>query len=336
MKGFNSIGDLSRFAQLRQSNAMLKSRLSVLTQEVTTGVRADVAAATGGNLGRLAQVQSRLTLLESYGRNASAAQTEMDALQAALESIGGIAASRGPEFLAAQTFGDDVSVSVSAAQARQDFRAVVRAINTDVGGRFLLSGTAVTTAPLSQPEAILDLATAQIAGLTDPVLIAGALDDWFDSQAPDGFAAAAFHGNTQATTSGVSPDTTVSQELNALDPALKGMLKSLAIAVIATDSTQGLTRDARAALLSGAGQRLIGGTGEFTGLRAQVGTRQEIVEAAATRNAAEVTALSIARSDILAIDPYETASALTQTEASLQNLYSLTARLSRLSLTDYL
>ena len=46
--------------------------------------------------------------------------------------------------------------------------------------------------------------------------------------------------------------------------------------------------------------------------------------------------MSLERSDILAVDPYETATALTQAEASLQNLYALTVRLSRLSLTDYL
>ena len=46
--------------------------------------------------------------------------------------------------------------------------------------------------------------------------------------------------------------------------------------------------------------------------------------------------LTADRAEILAADPYETATALSQTEASLQNLYALTSRLSRLSLTDYL
>ena len=60
------------------------------------------------------------------------------------------------------------------------------------------------------------------------------------------------------------------------------------------------------------------------------------VEQADTRNGAQQTALSLARSNLVAADPYETASALTQTEGNLQTLYALTARLSRLSLTDYL
>ena len=35
MSGFNSIGDLSRFVQMRQANSLLKSRLTVLSQELS-------------------------------------------------------------------------------------------------------------------------------------------------------------------------------------------------------------------------------------------------------------------------------------------------------------
>ena len=79
-----------------------------------------------------------------------------------------------------------------------------------------------------------------------------------------------------------------------------------------------------------------GASNAVTGVQAKVGMSQQIVENAVARNSAERTALSIARGEILAADPYETASALTQTETSLQNLYALTARLSRLSLADYI
>ncbi|KGJ19555.1 hypothetical protein IX55_09810 [Paracoccus sanguinis] len=64
--------------------------------------------------------------------------------------------------------------------------------------------------------------------------------------------------------------------------------------------------------------------------------QQESIDQALARNVAEGSALSIARSDILAADPYQTASELTQTEANLQNLYALTARMTKLSLTDYI
>lgn len=332
MKGFDSVADLSRFAHLRQANARLKSQLAVLSQEVSTGLKSDVTAATGGNLGRLAQVQTRLTLLEAHGQNASMAQTQMEGLQIAMDVIGGIASQRGGELLT--TLSDATSLDVRSAQALQDFHAVVRAINTDVGGRFVLSGTAVTTAPLPSSQDILDLASAQVAGLTDPADITATLDAWF--AAPDGFAVAAFHGNTDPTTATVGHGVTVQQGVAAIDPALRDVIKGLAIASIASLAKSDLSPESRATLLNDAGRRVSAGAAGVTNLRAQIGMQQQIIAEASARNAAEVTSLSMARSDILAADPYETASALTQTEASLQTLYSLTARLSRLSLADYL
>ena len=60
------------------------------------------------------------------------------------------------------------------------------------------------------------------------------------------------------------------------------------------------------------------------------------MEQAATRNDAEGTGLRIMHNRLASADPYEAATALTDAEARLEKLYALTARLSRLSLMDYL
>ena len=335
MKGSNSIGDLSRFAQLRQSNALLKARLAQLSKEAASGLKSDVPAALGGNMGRLAHVQSRLALLESYDRNASLLQSEQDGLQVALSAVGDIVSARGAQMLTAPTMSGS-AVDALCGQAMQDFGTVVRMLNTQIGGRFVLSGTAVTTAPLSQPDDILDLARAQVSGLSDPAGISAAIDAWFASDAPTGFAAQAFHGTSLPTSAGVSPDTTITQDVNALDPAFRTTLKGLVLGALAGDPGLGLSSASKAALLGQAGQRLVQGSTLITQLQAELGMKQEIVQQAVSRNTAETSALSIARSDMLSADPYETASALAQTQTSLQNLYALTARLSQLSLTDYI
>lgn len=335
MTGFTSVGDLSRFVLLRQSNAQLKTRLSVLSQEMTTGLKADVPAATGGNLGRLAQVQGRLATLESFNRSASLAQSETSALQAALEGIAGLA-NRGPELQAAAAMEDDAALDMRAAQAAQDFRTAVRLINTEAGGRFALSGTEVGTAPLARAEDILALARTQVAGMTDPVAISDALDAWFRSNAAGGFLDQAFRGNTEATTTGVSPDTTIQRDLNASAPEFRSLLKGLAMAALAGEPAAALPHGAKSALIRAAGRELSEASLGIVRARATLGMQQESIDQALARNAAEGSALSIARSDILAADPYQTASELTQTEANLQNLYALTARMTKLSLTDYI
>ncbi|WP_052171908.1 flagellin [Paracoccus sanguinis] len=335
MTGFTSVGDLSRFVLLRQSNAQLKTRLSVLSQEMTTGLKADVPAATGGNLGRLAQVQGRLATLESFNRNASLAQSETSALQAALEGIAGLA-NRGPEVQAAAAMEDEAALDMRAAQAAQDFRTAVRMINTEAGGRFALSGTEVGTAPLAPAEDILALARAQVAGMTDPVAISDALDAWFSSDAAGGFLDQAFRGNTEATSTGVSPDTTIQRDLNASAPEFRTLLKGLAMAALAGEPAAALPHGAKSVLIRAAGRELSEASLGIVRARATLGMQQESIDQALARNVAEGSALSIARSDILAADPYQTASELTQTEANLQNLYALTARMTKLSLTDYI
>jgi len=85
-----------------------------------------------------------------------------------------------------------------------------------------------------------------------------------------------------------------------------------------------------------AGEALIAGAGNLVQLRASVGSAEARVEEASARLSARETALEIARNDMSAADPYETASNLQEVQLQLETHYTLTARLSRLSLTEYL
>ncbi len=69
---------------------------------------------------------------------------------------------------------------------------------------------------------------------------------------------------------------------------------------------------------------------------ARIGSAEQKIAEATSRNSAEQLALKIARSDILGVDPFEATSALTDAQNKLEALYSVTARLSRLSLVDFL
>ena len=337
MSNLGPVGDLARATLLRQASGQLKSQLATLTQEAATGLKSDVPAATNGQMGRLAQVQARLTALSAHGQNAAHAQAELGGLQAALGTLEEIVAGMGPGLQTAAAMGNETSIAIRAEEARQGFQTAVRLLNVDVGGRYLLSGTAVDRPPLSDPGSILAAAKAEVAGLASPADIASALAAWFDAPAgTGGFADSQFHGDTAARELAVSPDIRVRQDLGALDPSFRELLKGLAMASLAADPDLGLTPEGKGALLGEGGRHVAAGATALTMRRADIGLLEASVERAAARNAAETTAMSLERSDILAVDPYETATALTQAEASLQNLYALTVRLSRLSLTDYL
>jgi leucyl/phenylalanyl-tRNA--protein transferase len=71
-------------------------------------------------------------------------------------------------------------------------------------------------------------------------------------------------------------------------------------------------------------------------LVARLGGLQAQVDRAQTRNESEAAALGMARTGMVQIDPYDAATRLQNTETQLQLIYTLTARISRLSLADYL
>ncbi len=78
------------------------------------------------------------------------------------------------------------------------------------------------------------------------------------------------------------------------------------------------------------------GAGDLVTLRARVGTAEAAIERAAVRNGAEATQLEIARNRIIAVDPFRAATELQSLEVQLETLFTITARLSRLKLTDFL
>lgn len=99
MTAFPSIGDQSRTFHTRMSNALLKGRLDQLTKEVTTGVKSDLAHHLRGDLSISAGIESRLTMLTSYRRNAAEAEARFDGMQTVMENLQGVAIKLGPDLL---------------------------------------------------------------------------------------------------------------------------------------------------------------------------------------------------------------------------------------------
>ena len=81
---------------------------------------------------------------------------------------------------------------------------------------------------------------------------------------------------------------------------------------------------------------LLAAQGGVTALRAELGTTQARLDAATSRHQSQVTALNIAKSGLVSVDPYQTATELEAVRLQLETLYSVTARVSRLTLAAFL
>ena len=74
----------------------------------------------------------------------------------------------------------------------------------------------------------------------------------------------------------------------------------------------------------------------MTNLAARLGISEGRIEAAQSRNAADLLAHEMAQADLIRSDPERLAMELEAVQTNLETVFAITARLSRLSLTDFL
>lgn len=330
-----TIGDLAQSFMLRQQNTDLKSRMNQLSQELASGRTADVARHLSGSYSYLADVERNLTLLDTYDAATGEAILFTSTMQDVLERFQGLATDLGSAALtAAGSFLDEAVVSAST-RATEDLESMVNALNSTVAGRSIFSGIDSDTAPLVSSTEILDELRTALTGQTDMAGIEGALDTWFGPGG--GYETVAYQGSdTSLRPFVLGEGETVDLDLRADDDAFRVLLRSAAMAALAADPTLGFDSDLQAEMMKTAGEGLSFQQEGIVQIRADLGYAQTRAEESSARIVSERAGYLIAQSELLAVDPYETATKLEDVQFQLESLYALTVKLSRLSLTDYL
>lgn len=329
-----SLGDLAQSFILRRQNTDLKSDLQRLTTEISTGNAVDLGRHVGGDYAPLAGIDISLSRLQGFGAVTSEASLLSSAIQTVLGTVENMASNLGPVLLAASSTGNTTHVNVAGGEARQKLATAIGLYNTDLGGRSLLSGQAIDSHAVIDVETLLSTLDTEIAGATSALDVETRINAWFD--APTGYAATGYLGGSALAPLAVASGETADLGFTAADPAVRDTLKGLAMAAMLDRGALASDAQARADLARRAGESLVGSQARRADMAARLGTTESQIEAALVRNGAETSALQIARNGLTSVDPYETASKLEATRQQLETLYALTARISRLSLVDFL
>lgn len=326
-------GDASLTTILSRQTAQLRAEIERRSTELTTGLHRDLGAAVGGDFSALAAVEQSLARLKGHAAGTAEAALFADAMQAALGMISDGADALGADILRAVGPAREASVDSVAMEAGRAFSTAVAALNTRFSERALFSGVNAETAPLPAAEAILSALEIAIGGAATAADVQAAVAGWFAS--PAGYDAL-YAGGAARGPLPIAAGETASLPVTALDPAIRDTLRALATAALLDRGLLADQPEARAQLMKATGEDLATGGEARAQLRARVGTVQAQVAAAQTRNAAEASALEIARAGITAADPYDTATVLEDLQSRLESLYLVTSRVSRLSLAEYL
>lgn len=328
-----SIGDMAQLFLLRRSNAETSRQIDGLTADLARGTASDVGRHLRGQISPLAAIETALSRASAYEIAADQGATRAAAMQAALGRFSSAAESNTSTLLRAAQSGDVNSLAIAARDARAALDDAVLALNTRFSDRSLFSGATTDRSPLPDASALLAAAKAAIGAATTPGDAAVALDDWLSD--PAGFAAQVYGGSAEAADIPIATDEVVRLDVTAADPALRDTFKGLILGALMSEP--GFEDpSSRGVLARMAGNTLLTAADDRIALAARIGTVEARFAQAQSRQAGEQVVLAQARSDLVAVDGYDVATRLEEARSRLEMIYNLTARLSRLSLADYL
>jgi flagellar hook-associated protein 3 FlgL len=329
-----SIGDLARGLMLQRHLTTTKTDLARLSEMLASGRHADQAAEARGNLGPLAAIEGALTRLDAWQAAAGGLSGRLAAQQTALGALHGIADAQGTALMRLGLGTDDAPVALAAADARAHLDAATGLLNARFGAESVFAGTRSDGAAVRGGEALLDALWPVVAGAADAAEARSLVLDWFDD--PSGFSAQGYTGGDPKASLPVGPGASAAQSVTADDPAIRRTLAGLAMAALVDRGLFAADPASRRDLTVQAGEVLVQGADERVHLAGEVGLAEQRIADIVTRNAAERTALGIARSTLISADPYATASELEAARLQLETLYAVTSRLSGLSLLGVL
>ncbi|MEX3017540.1 flagellin [Gymnodinialimonas hymeniacidonis] len=331
-----TFGDMAQFQSLRKQGSDLRSDIARLTAELASGKVTDTGRNLNGDFSALTDVTRGLRLNEAFKTSISNAEITTDGRQTALDRVASELVGFGASLLSLAGTSKTESRELDLLNTPERFGAAVAALNTQFAGQSLFAADAPENIPLIPAEDILAELRNVTAGLTDAASLETAVLAWFND--PGGaYQTFAWQGGD-----GEPPETLLSEGqtaatgVSALDPAIRETLAGLAMATLAADKYLSLSSEERADLLSRSGQQVLSGETDLVDLRARLGAEQARIEEA--RVAAETTrsALELEYGRLVEADPYRTATELEAASLQLESLYILTARMSRLSLTEFL
>lgn len=327
-----TIGSQALPAQLHRAGLLLRAEVQRHSLEMTTGRAADPARHLRGDLGALGVLETRLGRIAAQTPALASAALAAEAAQAGLQRL----ADRGGAIwnsLLTVTGGEPGADALTRAgqAARGGLEDMLSALAAQVAGRGIFSGVRSDHAPLADGATMMAGIAALVAGAGSAEEIVQRVDQAFDT--PGGLFETLFYTGGDPVAlgpAGAAPLPT------AADPGVRGLLRHAVLGALLADTTAVPDLAIRRNLAALATERYPAEAERLVAVQARVGEAEAIIAGARSRLSAEQDALSRARGDLIGVDPYAAAGRLDEARARLEALYVVTARVARLSLTEYL
>ncbi|WP_119461147.1 flagellin [Rhodospirillaceae bacterium SYSU D60014] len=356
-----SVSTMGMSLQNRKALSEAQGQMSALLKEQGTGKKFDVAGEIGPRTAQLIGMHNAFSEAEEYMTSNATITSRLEITQAALTNV--VNAVAGDEdsgdasgFIKTLIAGMSGEAGARLVQdAAKDLLAnLLGTLNTSNGGRYLFAGTATDTQPAQDSDQVNagtgvspNQVLQNVIAAKPPVVDAATLDDLLNG--PDGIASVFDNTHTVAThryattfyngsTTDVTGKVDASQEITygarADGPGVRQVLK--AAYTLAAIDMNSMPPAQYHELLAQSLADLQAGVAQITEKKAELGLAEQTVEHAQGRHELLQNVLNGRINDLEAADPYETNVRITTLETQIETSYAMTARLSRLSLVNFL
>lgn len=331
-----SIGDMSQHFMSLKNGGSIKSDLARLGQELSTGKVADIASYLGGDTRQFSGIIHSLNVLDTYRNVAKETAVTLEQMQIALSRVDIARSETTDTLLLVSGQSQPHQVEHAANVAKLAFSDIVNSLNGQFAGRSLFGGAEVDQPSLVNAKVMLADIMTTISAATTTDGVVQAVEDWFDNPA-GGFATFAYQGDIGAQPSRLlAENQRIEIDVRADDPAIRDLLKASALGAIISNLAPSFSAQDRGNLLQKAGINLLAASAPTAQIEARIGNLQAVVATSQTRLESERSMLSIAQNNLQNADPFETATRLEAVQTQLETHFTVTARLSQLSLVEYI
>ncbi|MGE5510103.1 MAG: flagellar hook-associated family protein [Bacteroidota bacterium] len=334
----------------RLSLMKLQSRLQIAQKEVASGRLADVGLSLGAKAGETVSLRQEHTRLTAMKDTNAEVLSRLDLTQSSLKGMIQTAQDFLSQLIGARS--SESGPEVIKAQAMTGLNSFIDTLNTSFNGAYLFSGINADVKPLADYEQtptgpaqqavanefLTAFGVAQGAPGTETITPAamatfldGAFANLFD---PTGWSTNWSSASDQNMRSRISTYELVESSVNANDVSFRElasaftMVGDLGVTTLSGDTYQ--TVIDRAIKL--VGDAVTG----MSKLQSNLGTVQERVNKANDRMSIQIDILSAHIGTLESVDPYEASTRVNGLMTQIETAYSLTARLQKMSLLNYL
>lgn len=340
-----SLNDGNRLTILK-----LQKRLVTAQQELASGRLADTGLTLGGRTSETVSLRQQYARLTTLKETNSFVMTRLDVSQTVLSTLSETA----QKFIGTMIATRDTEGGASVAQgeAKADLVALIDGLNNTVGGEYLFAGINNTVKPLtdyyatpaSAPRTAAANAFTTAFGTTqsDPanVAITGTamqtfLDTTFSALFDDpSWSTDWSSASSINVTSRISVFETVESSANTGEQAFRKLAK--AYTMVADLGAENLSRETFAKVADTASRLAGEAIQDLSGIAARLGTSAARVTAADSRMSAQIDIINSQIDNLEQVDPFEASTRVTTLMTQLETAYSLTARVQRLTILNYL